>query len=290
MKSDFAKFISAIDDLFYSKNLHPSDHSKSKIVKVFYDTFRKNAWWYHSLYGDGFTMLDALSSNNYDINFNISKNSVTMASELIPTLGKNETWNHMILPLVRTTMKGVGPGEMFLTIAHPDAVFDSEKDLVIDGKELECKKFDGGCLKGNSDSQFRISEVLCTKYGLREKKMQTSEKYYENILKLPKANIKEFWRQFYPNMEEENINILSSINISNASQVHGAVVMSEYRKIDGFNSIVLISEEDNPKIIHLTDFQDSSFIDKNVKFAPKFWRGGDTMAVGDGYVVISGKK
>ena len=290
MSNDFVKFVSDIDNLFYSKNLHPSDHGKSKIVEVFYDTFRKNAWWYHSTHGDGFDMLSVLSASDYGIDFDMNTNSVTRASKLVPALEKNATWNSMTLSLVRTTMKGVGPGEMFFTFVHPKAVFDSAKDLVIDGKELECKKFTGGCIKGNADSQFRIADNLCKKYDLRDKPRQKAQAYYMNISKLSESYRSQYWKELYPNMSEVNIEKLTNIGATTAkpSQVHGTIVMSEYRKIDNFDSLLLVGEENNPKIIHLTDFEDSDFIQDNIKFLPKFWRGGDTNAVGDGYVVIEG--
>ena len=285
MTSDFVKFMSDVDNLFYSKNLHPSDHSKSKIVEVFYDTFRKNAWWYHSMHSDGFDMLSTLSSSDYDIDFDMDTNSVMRASKLIPALERNATWNNMTLSLVRTTMKGVGPGEMFFTLTHPKAVFDSTKDLVIDGKELECKKFTGGCIKGNANSQFRIADNLCNKYNLKDKSSQRAEVFYKNISKLSESDRSQYWKRLYPNMSEVNIKKLTNIGATTAepSQAHGTIVMSEYRKIDNFNSLLLVSEENNPKIIHLTDFEDSDFIQNNIKFLPKFWRGGDTNAVGDGY-------
>ena len=238
-------------------------------------------------------MIDVLSSNEYGINFDLNKNISMLSSDMIPDLKHNKTWTGLLLPLVRTTMKGVGIGEMFFTFVHPKARFDSSKDLLISDKSIECKKFDGACIKGNEDSGFRIIDDLCDEYRLRTTtgKSQKVATYYNNIIDLnPESKVK-FWKRLYPNMNSKKIKKLVNMEeVENASFVHGMVVLDEYKSIDDFNSLLLVSEENNPRIIHLANFQDYSFIKDNIRFTPKFRRGGDTNALADGYVVIEGVK
>ena len=79
---------------------------------------------------------------------------------------------------------------------------------------------------------------------------------------------------------------LSNLPIEDQRFAHGHEVLKEYKDIDGFDNMMLISDEQKPFIIHISDMNDVSFLKQHVSFTPKVARGGDTNAVGDGYATI----
>lgn len=293
MNKEILTWNQMVDKVFIDKGIHPNNNKKSKIIRMFYNTFLKDGWYYHSIYGDGIKMLEVLSGS-YSFARSLDQNWRTSTADLIPALKNNKTWAHMLQPLVNVTMKGVGVGEMFLTLAHPQAVYDSAKDLVIENKVMECKKDQGGCLKGNEKSNHRVVDRLRRELGLaKQGKSERLEVVYQAIFELPMDKQAYFWKSLYPKFTNEQIKSLMSLNgndINEARFAHGVAVLHTYKNIDDFDALLLISDEEKPNITFIGNFKDETFMKNNIKFTPKLWRGGDTNAVGDGYVVISTQK
>ena len=291
MIQDVSKKFEVEVEALFSKKVCFQKRNKSKIQKDFFDAFHAYAWLNHCRFGDGFEMLRCLSGD-YETIFPLAKNFSCPVDELIPDLKDNKTWAALLPRLSNVTMKGVGPGEMLLSFIL-NAEFDTTKDLLVDGRSIECKKSSGGCLKGNKAANFRVIDELRKKYGIEKaQKSERAEGFYSLLLGLSPRGREGFWNEFYPEMCKDRIEKLMSVtdqNIKEASFIHGHVVLLEYMKIDEIDSYLLINDEEVPKITHIVDPTDEEFLKKHVKFSPKVHRGGDTNAVGDGYAVIKGK-
>jgi len=291
MHKDLKHWTRLVDQLFTDKGIHPNNDKKSKIIRMFYNTFLKEGWYQHSIFGDGLQMMEILA-DQYEFAPSLDSNWRCNATDVIPELRDNQTWNNMLQALVSVTMKGVGVGEMFLTLAHPNAKYDGAKDLVIDNKEIECKKTQGGCLKGNEKSNHRVIDRLRNELDLPHERGQKLEDVYQRLAKFPKTTQEYFWKTLYPDFTDVDILTLMSLdeNIEQARFKHGLTVLKAYRDIDNFDALLLVSDEEDPDITFITDFKDEAFLKENIKFDPKLRRGGDTNAVGDGYVVIKTQK
>ena len=289
---ELKKFSSQADELFRKKNLHPEQHDeKSKIVRLFHDTFLKTVWWNHCYYGGGFEVLETLNNLHKDeFCFDKSSNWRRRVSDFIPALNNNKAWLNSLQSLVSCTMKGVGVGEMFMTLVDPDAQFSHGSDFTSGTDEYEMKKASGGCLKGNTDAAHRVIDHLRATLGIDRKKGESLEKdIYPKLNGLVENERRRFFTELYPNMRTNAINALVNLpNLKTENQrfAHGHIILKEYKNIDGWDNMALVSDAKKPVMTHIADVDDVSFLKNHVAFTPKMWRGKDTNAVGDGYATI----
>ena len=288
-KEEMNNLVAKINSLFAKKGIHPKN-KKDKINEVFYKSFTNAIITSQIEHGDADQLIDFLQ-NNDNLSIDLNSNFRKQFLDFDPFLKQNKTWKSIVPYLTKIVTKGKGTGEMLLTLILPMSKSSSSNDLICNGTRIECKKFDGGCLKGNKDTNFRIIDQITKKYGLKTKDKKSLD-VYNQINEMSWENRSAFFNELYPHAEQKEIeDLVNNIKDSNnAAYHHGIFVFKLYQKYDGFETLLLISEGEETEIICVSDLEDISFLKENIEFRPKFYRGKDTMAMGDGYVVIKGKK
>ena len=258
---------------------------KLKMMKLSREEFIKTLWQGCGEHGlEKAHQVMRVLNDGYDCHFSLTRNHKGKAIDIIPVLKDNPVWHMLVPALINVTMKGVGIGEMFMTLIHPQSEYRSDKDLVIDGKNIECKKDAGGCIKGNKKNERFIDDIR-KKYDLPKK----TEDFYLELSKKSQEEKAQFWREVYKDISEVHLSLLIDLpaDVDKAKKQHGMIILQRYVKIDGIDSLFLISESGD--YVFIDDFDDADFINKNCKFTPKIYRGKDTNAVGDGYAVIKAR-
>ena len=154
-----------VDQLFLSRNLHPDVHGNEyDILEEFHERFLHAGWYYHSIYGDGTEMLDVLSDRDLLLTAPTKNQRIDFATAF-PSLVNNKTYRNLYPQLINVRTKGIGVGELFLTLILKDGQFDSSADLQLSSGTWEVKNSKtGGCIKGTKNTQFRVVDGLVKKY------------------------------------------------------------------------------------------------------------------------------
>jgi len=274
-----------VDQLFLSRNLHPDVHGNEyDILEEFHERFLHAGWYYHSLYGDGTEMLDVLSDRDLLLTAP-TKNQRIDFSTAFPSLVNNKTYQNLYPQLINVRTKGIGVGELFLTLILKDGQFNSSADLQLSSGTWEVKNSKtGGCIKGNKNTQFRVVDGLVEKYfnGTNPFKVSGAD----SRLIWDSDTVRNFTKELWPEMDKYQVDTRTEIFLNCGDNPHlrnqrvGHDLLKSYQEIDQFTGLILIDSED---AIFLSDLEDIEFIDRNVKLTVQGIRGHDSNAVGDGY-------
>ena len=188
--------------------------------------------------------------------------------------------------------KGIGKGELILPLIFSDYQFSVNNDGrygVKKNKKSELKD-DGASLKpiktGVTDKG--LVDRLNDKYfrghapGYKDAK-----KFSEHVKSVEKPEVYfDYFSELYPGcditqlVEDVKKNYKDPVKFNTAI---GKFALKQYKEVDKWDNIMYIKD----KTMEIVNIADPSNIDGlNLKFTPKFKRGGDTQAIADGYVNV----
>ena len=188
--------------------------------------------------------------------------------------------------------KGIGKGELILPLIFSDYQFSVNNDGrygVKKNKKSELKD-DGASLKpiktGVTDKG--LVDKLNDKYfrghapGYKDPK-----KFSEHVKSVENPEVYfDYFSELYPGcditqlVEDVKKNYKDPVKFNTAI---GKFALKQYKEVDKWDNIMFIKD----KTMEIVNIADPSNIDGlNLKFTPKFKRGGDTQAIADGYVNV----
>jgi hypothetical protein len=188
--------------------------------------------------------------------------------------------------------KGVGAGELALPLILSNYRFSNNSDGVFDGdKKVEIKK-DGASLKPVKTglTEKGLVDQLNAKYWNNSVPGKRSKKLFEThiISVIDPAKYADYFRELYVGCDTtalaEEVIAGAWEDPEQFNEAVGRFALREYQKVDGWNNIIYINQE-NGNVVNIADTSDVS--DLNLKFSPVMRRGKDTQAIADGYVNVS---
>jgi len=187
--------------------------------------------------------------------------------------------------------KGIGKGELILPLIFSDYQFSVNNDgRYNDGNQKSELKDDGASLKviktGVTDKG--LVDKLNDKYfkghapGYKDAK-----KFSEHVKSVEKPEVYfDYFSELYPGcditqlVEDVKKNYKDPVKFNTAI---GKFALKQYKKVDKWDNIMYI-KEGTMQIVNIANPSDIDGL--NLKFTPKFKRGGDTQAIADGYVNV----
>jgi len=186
--------------------------------------------------------------------------------------------------------KGIGKGELILPLIFSDYQFSVNNDGRYGVSKKSELKDDGASLKpiktGVTDKG--LVDKLNDKYfrghapGYKDAK-----KFSEHVKSVEKPEVYfDYFSELYPGcdvtqlVEDVKKDYKDPIKFNTAV---GKFALKRYKEVDKWDNIMYIKD----KTMEVVNISDPSNIDSlNLKFTPKFKRGGDTQAIADGYVNV----
>ena len=290
---DYSKFKKTVDALLTQKKLNDN---KNVAVKRFVADFEAHAFTRHAEFGDGVEMLALLASDKslfagtkFDKNF-----TMNLMGFVSGDLAENKTFQSVVKVLTGNKSKGVGIGELILPLLVSGWTRVNDSDGFVSGGTREIKNGEGASLKP-------------VKTGLTNKGLvdELNKKYFGGLVLGKKDHAKliakygdfskpiysKYFSELWPGAEVEVlIKSLTKIG-SDVDKFHNAVgrfILREYKKIDGWKSIVLI-DPNTLEVVNIADINDDTGFDR-LHFTVRLSRLKDTQAVPDGYAVVKLKK
>jgi hypothetical protein len=210
----------------------------------------------------------------------------------VPEKLKNDIiFSRLFQVLLGNKGKGIGKGELILPLIFRDYQFSVDNDGRYNaGTQRSEVKDDGASLKP--------IETGVTDKGLVDK---LNDKYFEGHApglvraKLFSKHLKtvkdpqvyhDYFRELYPGCDVTQLVEDVKKNYKDSKKFNTAVgkfALKQYKKVDKWDNIMYIKEE-TMQIVNIANPSDIDGL--NLKFTPKFKRGGDTQAISDGYVNV----
>jgi hypothetical protein len=192
--------------------------------------------------------------------------------------------------LLSNNGKGIGKGELILPLIFSDYQFSVDNDGRYSVTKKSELKDDGASLK--------VIKTGVTDKGLVDK---LNQKYFEgnapgyvdaklfakHVESVQKPEVYfDYFSELYPGcdvtqlVEDVKKDYKDPIKFNTAV---GKFALKRYKEVDKWDNIMYIKD----KTMEVVNISDPSNIDSlNLKFTPKFKRGGDTQAIADGYVNV----
>ena len=186
--------------------------------------------------------------------------------------------------------KGIGKGELILPLIFSDYQFSVNNDGRYGVNKKSELKDDGASLKpiktGVTDKG--LVDKLNDKYfeGHAPGYVDT-KKFSEHVKTVEKPEVYfDYFSELYPGCDITQLvgdvkkNYKDPVKFNTAV---GKFALKQYKEVDKWDNIMYIKD----KTMEIVNIAVSSNIDSlNLKFTPKFKRGGDTQAIADGYVNV----
>jgi hypothetical protein len=205
-------------------------------------------------------------------------------------LKNDDIFPHLFQVLLGNKGKGIGKGELILPLIFSGYKFSNKNDGRYGINKKSEVKDDGASLKpietGVTDKG--LVDKLNDKYfeghapGYKDTK-----KFSEHVKSVKNPQVySDYFHELYPGCDVtqlvENVKKDYKDPIKFNTAV-GKFALKQYKKVDKWDNIMYIKE----KTMQIVNIANPSDIDSlNLKFIPKFKRGGDTQAVADGYVNV----
>lgn len=235
---------------------------------------------------------DANLTDNAILYTNFRKQLTDLVS---PILKANATFMELFKVLLDNNGKGVGGGELALPLIIAGYKFSNVSDGIINDKHIVEVKKNGASLKpvkrGIEGQYDGLVDDLNTKYfggtvpGLKQK-----AKFDKHLKKVTDpALYKKYFEELYlgcdtKSLYEEVIKDDSYKDSTKFNTALGKFALREYKKVDGWNNIIIIDAEKN-RVVNIADVNNIDTL--KLSFKPKMSRAKDTQAIADGYVNIS---
>ena len=219
-------------------------------------------------------------------------------------------WNDSIIKVlikecISFTSTKVGCGEFAIPLIVEDYRWSNKKgDGLVDGKyKSELGNGETGkALKSNEDSELRVvDEVVGDLLGGHALGFKTGHKrkLYEEFIenkynsvesreKMFKELLKLVWKTPEGLKVSDELCQKLALNYKDPVKCNtliGLEVIKRYKNIDGWNNLLLINEK-RETMVNIHDVSDIDVDGLGLVLTPKFKRGKDTNAIGDGYAVV----
>lgn len=242
--------------------------------------------------GDAETTLSLLEDESNLTSTDILSTNFRMSLwDLVPENLKNDIiFPRLFEVLLSNKGKGIGKGELILPLIFSDYSFSVDNDGRYDSDKKSELKDDGASLKP-------------IKTGITHKGLvdELNDKYFEGhapgmvLTKLFSKHVKtvknpevysDYFSELYPGCDVTELIEDVKKNYKDPKKFNTAVgkfALKQYKQVDKWDNIMYIKD----KTMEIVNIADPSDIDGlNLKFTPKFKRGGDTQAIADGYVNV----
>lgn len=211
---------------------------------------------------------------------------------LYPSLRDNEVFKEFFSSVYNQSIKGLGKGELLLTILFSDVVKGNGSDDHTIGSYSEETKTDKATCKGNEKSSYRIIDALNEEYGLKKQigYTKSGRPQYENRCIWHIDNKKEV-RSYFQKLGNITVELDSLLKVwdnntpEQRKQLIGCRIFRKYQAIGGWRYYTHYHENKKTgeiKIAIIKEFDDDTLL-RYLKFSPQTMRRGCTQAVGDGY-------
>lgn len=293
------QFQTRADQLLTKRGMMPGRKDKV-IIKSFREHFHAQAWYYHSIYGDGAEMFDLLIDDQLLIGGERFNSNFYEEIFEQPQLKTNKTWQSLKPSLIQFKGERIGAGEFYFPFVIQGWEFSKDGgkgDGFVAGGKREIK-FGGASLKPTKNPSHRaIDRLNQTVFkGNRpgpEKPGSTSrgqswDRWYQwfQQQKNPKEILTEYFTELYPDHDISGLvdDLLQADTCRKMYDTVGRYVLDWYKKIDGWDSLVIIDLKKN-RILNIADVTDLSKFPK-LEFAWVTARSGDVRQHADGYVNV----
>ena len=243
--------------------------------------------------GDAETTLSLLEDESNLTSTDILSTNFRMSLwDLVPEKLKNDViFSRLFQVLLGNKGKGIGKGELILPLIFSGYQFSVDNDgRYNDGNNKSELKDDGASLKviktGVTDKG--LVDKLNDKYfkghapGYKDAK-----KFSEHVKSVEKPEVYfDYFSELYPDCDITQLVEDVKKNYKDSKKFNTAVgkfALKQYKKVDKWDNIMYIKEE-TMQIVNIANPSDIDGL--NLKFTPKFKRGGDTQAIADGYVNV----
>jgi|TARA_R100000027_G_scaffold28010_2_gene20272 hypothetical protein len=247
---------------------------------------------------------DTLTDGDAEITLSLLEDeSILTSTDILGTNFRKSLWDlvpeklkkDIIFPLLFQVLlsnngKGIGKGELILPLIFSDYQFSVDNDGRYSVTKKSELKDDGASLK--------VIKTGVTDKGLVDK---LNQKYFEgnapgyvdaklfakHVESVQKPEVYfDYFSELYPGcdvtqlVEDVKKDYKDPIKFNTAV---GKFALKRYKEVDKWDNIMYIKD----KTMEVVNISDPSNIDSlNLKFTPKFKRGGDTQAIADGYVNV----
>ena len=212
--------------------------------------------------------------------------------DLVPQkLKDDKIFPHLFKILLGNKGKGIGKGELILPLILSGYVFSVENDGRYDsGQKRSEIKDDGASLKpiktGVTDKGL-VDKLNNIYFGGNAPGYVTNKKFSKHMESVKDPSVyQQYFEQLYPGCDITKLVEVVMQCYKNADKFNTAVgkfALKRYQEVDKWDNILYIKES-TMEIVNISDPSDIDFL--NLKFIPKFKRGGDTQAIADGYVNV----
>lgn len=292
-------FEDKVNELLCNRGMLP-DRRDKVIIKSFYEHFRAQAWFYHSLHGDGFEMLEILLNDSKMIGNQQFNSNFYLDIFEQDELKSNKTWKSIKSSIIQFKGERIGAGEFYFPFVIEGWEFskDSGKgDGFVAGGKREIK-FGGASLKPTKNPSHRIIDQLnATVFEgnrpgpenlTKTSKGQSWNRWWTwfNTKSNKKGILNDYFSQLYPDHDVTDLvnDLMLVNNCKDFYDTVGKYVLKWYKKIDGWDSLVIIDLKKN-KILNIADVSDLTVFPK-IGFSWVTARAGDVRQHADGYVNI----
>lgn len=300
MQQDAARFKNKVQDLLLDRGILQLD-KKNNIKKptisqlAWFKHLTAHAWLSHSFNGDGFEMLDLLTDpDQLSTGDRFNNNFVIDFGDFVGSkLKENRTWTNLMPTLVEFKGKGVGVGEMYLSLVVQGwntKRTDGKGDGYVAGGIREIKN-NGASLKPVKNRVTAQDKLNAKLFEGHRAGPQTKFHLHRNWILQTKRTEEiylEYFTALYPGQDVKDMckRLAATDDWQTFSDIIGKEVLKWYKEIDAWQSLVIIDQE-KMKIANIADLSDEGLADfKGISFDWKSERGGDTQALSDGYVNI----
>ena len=239
-----------------------------------------------------------LDDSNLICGSEFNKNfKMNLLDELVPLkIRTNKSFRDLFQRMMTLKLKGVGAGEMVLTLIVKDWKFSSTNSDGDCGGAREIKSAAGSCLKPISSglTSKGLVDVLNIKYldgGIPGGCKGGHELFLASFKKNPSAFL-SYLKELYPSADVQPFynSFLRNLNLGLVTRkdfdlLHGLWVLERYRTTDGWKSISFINSE-TFTITNMVDLSPSSVSDFGISFRARMSRTTDSNAVPDGYSIV----
>lgn len=243
--------------------------------------------------GDAETTLSLLEDESNLTSTDILSTNFRMSLwDLVPEKLKNDViFSRLFQVLLGNKGKGIGKGELILPLIFSGYQFSVDNDgRYNDGNNKSELKDDGASLKviktGVTDKGLvdKLNDKYFKGHAPGYKDTKKFSKHVESV-ENPEVYF-DYFSELYPDCDITQLVEDVKKNYKDSKKFNTAVgkfALKQYKKVDKWDNIMYIKEE-TMQIVNIANPSDIDGL--NLKFTPKFKRGGDTQAIADGYVNV----
>ena len=292
---DFESFEKEVSSFLSTRGIEDNEDF-DKIVRDFHEKVKLILYYYSDKYKIPYreTLEDMANPENLIDSEILHTNYSKPWEELIHNLMKNPLFVKILDASLAHSGKGVGVGELTLPLVVNDYRYSNDSDGTWGsfGYMVELKNGNGASLKTNKSANLRHADDLNKKYfngnAFGYKNPTKFEKHLDEVDNHPNGPdiYYEYFSEMYPNEDTKALAKKVIDNYKDKDEVRmimGEFAISTYKSIDAWHNLVIVSAKKG-LMVNICD--PTNIRSLGLSFDPKMIRGGDTNALGDGYVNV----